>query len=599
MLRIRNLQTDLPILNEWSEKTDVKISTLTNRIEQIAQQATTTQDKVTATVAVTEASDPAASISITQSSKKVDVTVYAVLTVTYTAPSPLGTFAGVYLVLTGYQGNSAPVKVGEDNYLGVAGGSQTFAVVLARTGETVKCYIPAKNASEVATTPWDAGSYVSITLNGTGTTVSLDDLNDGSTRFAAAEAGADVTANHTSADTSAVNGVAAGTVSTGVGRANSAIDSGNLIVAGSIDFSRSYLNKTLDYVPNGTARFGVGYIDSNNRALIDFSQGGHLNKTLDNVDDGSNFIRQQLITGQALVVPNPNFANGVSGWSGSATVTQASSSPFTNGKSMKLTASAQYAQATQSTEYKVSPGDVIHFGAYLLSDGTFSVYGQLIAYDGSGNSLGQFGSSLGVTTTTTWQFFSLDATAPSNAAYFFVRFTRADAHGGSQSAWVTDIQLTRKASLDNEVADGSSYVRTTPNEKTGAGRGYNALDSNSRLAGPFYNNPVNTNAKAVTSLSNNGTTTVITVGGGTLYQSFGNITYSSGSVDPGSYGTWYVYADDPTFSGGAVTYHATNSLDTLYLNSGRICFGKITTKSGGNSLGAIGGTGAGVLIQQL
>ena len=68
---------------------------------------------------------------------------------------------------------------------------------------------------------------------------------DGSTvqSLQPAEASADVTATHTSNDTSNVNGVAAATISQGAGRANAAIDSTNIVVASGVDFSRSYTNK--------------------------------------------------------------------------------------------------------------------------------------------------------------------------------------------------------------------------------------------------------------------------------------------------------------------------------------------------------------------
>ena len=56
------------------------------------------------------------------------------------------------------------------------------------------------------------------------------------------------------------------------------------------------MNKNLDNVADGSARFGVingaglkavSSVDGANKALIDFSQGGHTNKNLDNVPDGT------------------------------------------------------------------------------------------------------------------------------------------------------------------------------------------------------------------------------------------------------------------------------------------------------------------------
>lgn len=135
--------------------------------------------------------------------------------------------------------------------------------------------------------------------------------------------------------------------------------------------------------------------------------------------------------------------------------------------------------------------------------------------------------------------------------------------------------------LDN-IADTASFVKTTPNEKTGAGRGYVALDSNNRLAGTFRNNAVNVTAvpTAATDLSNDGASNVISIAANTKQYGDGAVAYNSGSVNPGAYGTYFVYADDPTFAGGAVTYQFTTSVATARAGNGRILFGKITTTGG-------------------
>lgn len=70
------------------------------------------------------------------------------------------------------------------------------------------------------------------------------------------------------------------------------------------------------------------------------------------------------------------------------------------------------------------------------------------------------------------------------------------------------------------------------------------------------------------------------------------INYNSGFVDPGSYGTFYVYADDPTRAGGTVTFHADSSNPDVTASDGRIYFGKITTSNAGGGTGGGGGGGA-------
>jgi len=67
-----------------------------------------------------------------------------------------------------------------------------------------------------------------------------------------------------------------------------------------VDFSQTHVNKSLDNVPDGAGRFsvvnaagtkGVSAVDAANKALIDFSQAGHTNKTVDNIADGTTFGR--------------------------------------------------------------------------------------------------------------------------------------------------------------------------------------------------------------------------------------------------------------------------------------------------------------------
>jgi hypothetical protein len=108
--------------------------------------------------------------------------------------------------------------------------------------------------------------------------------------------------------------------------------------------------------------------------------------------------------------------------------------------------------------------------------------------------------------------------------------------------------------------------------------------------------PINTASTFTTTtspLSQSGATTTILVASSTAQFADGQVSYNSGSVNPGSLGTWYVYADDPTFAGGAVTYVATATPSTTVANNGRVYFGKITTTGGGSVTGTGGGTGGG------
>jgi len=89
--------------------------------------------------------------------------------------------------------------------------------------------------------------------------------------------------------------------------------------------------------------------------------------------------------------------------------------------------------------------------------------------------------------------------------------------------------------------------------------------------------------------------TAITVAAQSQQFGDGSVSYNSGSVDPGGFGTFYIYADDPTFAGGAVTYQSSVTPVDQTANNGRVLFGKITTASGSAKTGGgnTGGTTSG------
>jgi hypothetical protein len=94
-------------------------------------------------------------------------------------------------------------------------------------------------------------------------------------------------------------------------------------------------------------------------------------------------------------------------------------------------------------------------------------------------------------------------------------------------------------------------------------------------------------------LSQSGATNTIDIASRTLQTGDGQVGYNSGSYDPGSTGTWYVTTDDPTYSGGAVSYTASATPSDTVASNGRVLMGRITTVGGGGATGAGGGTGGG------
>lgn len=88
-----------------------------------------------------------------------------------------------------------------------------------------------------------------------------------------------------------------------------------------------------------------------------------------------------------------------------------------------------------------------------------------------------------------------------------------------------------------------------------------------------------------------GTSTQINVAASFWTAGDQTISYNPGSVDPGSYGTWLLYAIDNTRVGGTVTFIATQASSDITANDGSIYFGKITTAGGGGGTGGGGGGG--------
>lgn len=109
-----------------------------------------------------------------------------------------------------------------------------------------------------------------------------------------------------------------------------------------------------------------------------------------------------------------------------------------------------------------------------------------------------------------------------------------------------------------------------------------ALNSSSQLASTFHNNPVNVafTPTSTTNLSNDGISHMIVVSAGTNQFAPAGVAYNSGTVDPGNFGTWYIFADDPLFQGGAVIYQFSATPPNQTAADGRLPFGKITTVNG-------------------
>ena len=109
------------------------------------------------------------------------------------------------------------------------------------------------------------------------------------------------------------------------------------------------------------------------------------------------------------------------------------------------------------------------------------------------------------------------------------------------------------------------------------------LNSNGQLASQLKSNPISSTGAFTgpNPLTQSSTSKTINVAASTIVFGSHSVTYSSGTVTPANYGLYYVYADDPTFAGGAVTYVATTNPLDIYSNDGRLYFGSIQIVAAG------------------
>lgn len=103
-------------------------------------------------------------------------------------------------------------------------------------------------------------------------------------------------------------------------------------------------------------------------------------------------------------------------------------------------------------------------------------------------------------------------------------------------------------------------------------------------------------AQPLTGVDTGAGTARIDIASHNVQYGFGTVAYNSGSITGLANSTlYYVYADDPTYAGGAVTYAATTTATNATANSGRYYLGRVTTPAGGagNTGGGYGGGGGG------
>lgn len=149
-------------LTIWTE--DVA-SGLADLNQDIARLNTTTTNIINTTPDNTPAG-PVTGLSATESGRIIDGVLFSEVTTTYSAPDPIGNFAGIFFVVKNYLGSASLVKLNEHSFSGASGASASFKTELQRTGETVTVYAVSKNFSEVTPEDWTLSPSATVVLDG-------------------------------------------------------------------------------------------------------------------------------------------------------------------------------------------------------------------------------------------------------------------------------------------------------------------------------------------------------------------------------------------------------------------------------------------------
>lgn len=490
-LRISDVVRNTPALNKWADATDDRLEILERFRDRHAKLLKTLGAK---TANLDLPANPS-SVTVTEAPYVQDNQLYSKITCTYTAPSNLGTFAGVYLVVQGYQGQTALFKVGEDNFTGSGGGTQTFSTTLDRTGESVTFYVVPKT-SNGTTGPWFDGVVVTgITLDAGIGSVSRVGFNAGSGGNMCANPGFEFNQGQFAAD-------------------------GQNVKAAAL---RYYLDSWQCIENDGNSYWA--FVDS----AVPYV--------------GNNAMNLGLLDGVTL-------ANGVTVYI-----------------------------VMSSDPIPVNPGELYVMKGYIRTDQSIAPPAnvnrqaaiQIRWYDASGVlvSAPAGGPAINAITGAYSQYSTGPVLAPAGAVY-------------------------ARPSVFIGVTNSTGATQTLQNGWFGAhfdalyfGQQQQSSSTTTPATGAYTPNQASV-------LSQNGTATTINIANFTMSVPWNSsLSYTGGSITGLAYNTkYYVYCDDPTYQGGAVTYHQTTAAWVITQGDGRIYLGNITLSSTGGGTGGGGGGGA-------
>jgi hypothetical protein len=283
--------------------------------------------------------------------------------------------------------------------------------------------------------------------------------------------------------------------------------------------------------------------------------------TQDNLPDGQAFLRNPQYGGPNNFAANGNFEASPNlpppGWvAGSATLSYETSAPQSGTQSLIVNAPAQFGNAQSAQKYACKQGDAFQVAGFIMQASNVGSAIQLIFFNAANTQISSI--SAGTSATGAWTFVSGTGVAPANTVYAQLFCIISGVSGGI-------------GKFDNIFAV--------------------------RQLTPFELTPISTSGTPTSTTglcTQSGSTTTINIAASTWQFGSGQISYNSGTINPGFFGKFYIFGDDPAYAGGAIAYQITITPSVVNAATGRILFGSIQTVSG--SSGAVsqgGGSGGG------
>lgn len=351
------------------------------------------------------------------------------------------------------------------------------------------------------------------------------------------------------------------------------------------DMAWTYQPSSVGEVPDGGGRYAVNQVDSNGLAIIDFSQSGHVNKTIDNIADGTTFVRsmQQVGSGSAWSIDNALFQQWdhasnttVPGWiaqPGCNVSVNSSVNTYGTYCLDLVTTSGAANWATSAKTFLVKPGDFVSMTVLVNALSGAGTYVALSFYTKAGAYISQI-----VTPTVTaaaWTPGTVSGIVPSNAAYAAITL-QSNGGGAYHSLF--------------------QFVQVTVNDLRVAGSGARVGDQRNLLQRTITNYPSKV-SPGVSYSASAGTpaTATISVAAFTALLGSVSVSYNAASASvTGTNGTnvnYYLYFNDPSYSGGTKTLAATTNQNDLYSGDGYVYVGYVTVAFPSSGSGSGGGTG--------